>query len=64
MITEDECRRKKICIHIAMGKETINKRKFLLIRSFEKAFKKRIIKSLVWSVALYEAETWHFVKNR
>ena len=45
-----------------MTKEAFNKRKILLSRKINRNLKMRIIKSLVWSVALYESETWTLAK--
>jgi hypothetical protein len=36
-----------------MAKDAFNKRKDLLTKSMSKDIKKRIVKSLVWPVALY-----------
>ena len=46
-----------------MGKEAFNTRKCLLSRGMDRDLKKRMIKSLVWSVALYGAETWTLGKE-
>ena len=49
---------KEIDKRIAMGKESFNKRKILLIKNFNRELKKRIVKTTVWSVTLYACETW------
>ena len=48
---------------IGMAKETFNNRKVLLTKSLNKELKKQVVKSLVWSVALYGAETWMLMKE-
>src|SRR6218665_3551079 len=48
------------------GKEAFTKRKELLkggSKSFNRDIKKRMVKSLVWSVTLYGAETWTMRKE-
>ncbi|PGH37326.1 MAG: hypothetical protein CRN43_21840 [Candidatus Nephrothrix sp. EaCA] len=40
------------------GKEAFTKRKELLKGGFNRDIKKKMVKSLVWSVTLYGAETW------
>ena len=41
-----------------MAKEAFSKRRELLTKGLSLATKKKIIKTLIWSVALYGAETW------
>ena len=41
-----------------MARDKFDKRKELLARGFDRKIKKRIVKSLVWSVALYDVNTW------
>ena len=43
---------------IAVAKEAFSKRRELLTKGLSLATKKKIIKTLIWSVALYGAETW------
>src|SRR6218665_2059372 len=43
---------------IAMGKEAFLKRKELLRGGLKRSLKKRMIKTLIWSVTPYCAETW------
>ena len=62
-ITEDGRCQKEVRIRIATAKEAFNKRKCLLSRKMNRQLKKRIIKSLIWSVALYGAETWTLAKG-
>src|SRR6218665_3283300 len=46
-----------------MAENAFNQRKELLSKSVNKDIKKRIIKAIVWSVALYPAETWTYRKE-
>jgi len=46
-----------------MGKDTFYKRKELLRGKLNKNLKKRIIKSMIWSVVLYGLETWTMRKE-
>ena len=48
----------EIRTRIAMAKAAFTKRKELLTKGLDKRIKKRIIKTCVWSVALYGCETW------
>ena len=41
-----------------LAKEAFSNRKKLLTKKFQCGIKKRIVKTLVWSVALHAAETW------
>jgi len=43
---------------IAIGKEAFSKRRKLLRRKMKLELKKRIVKTLIWSMVLYAAETW------
>ena len=43
---------------IGMAKNAFNNRKELLCRRMSKELKKKIVKTLVWPVALYGCETW------
>ena len=52
LIAADGRYEREIRASIGMTKDTFGKRKELLTR------KKKIIKAIVWSVALYGAETW------
>jgi len=42
----------------AMARDTFSKRKELLTQKMSRSVKKKIVKTVVWSVALYGAETW------
>ena len=57
-ITEDGRCELEVKTRIALAKEAFAKRRELLTRGLRKETKKRIIKALVWSVALYGCETW------
>src|SRR5258708_24765701 len=46
-----------------MAKDAFNKRRELLRRNMSLGTKKRIIKAVVWSVALYGCETWTMKKD-
>jgi len=45
-----------------MAKTAFNKRKTLLGGKIHLTLKKRLIKVLIWSIALYNAETWSLKK--
>ena len=46
-----------------MGKDAFYKRGELLRGSLNKKLKKRMVKTLVWSVVLYGSETWTMRKD-
>lgn len=48
---------------IGMAKEAFNKRKELMTKRMSKDVKKRMVKTLVWPVALYGCETWTMRKE-
>ena len=48
---------------IAMAKAAFNRRKQLLTGKLELGLKNKLVKSFVWSVALYGAETWTLRKK-
>ena len=58
LISDDGSCLAKIKSRIAMAKDAFNNRRELLTKRMNKELKKRIIKTVVWSVALYGAETW------
>ena len=62
-ITDDGRSELEVKTRIAMAKEAFNKRKELLSRKMSKTVKKKIIKTVVWSVALYASETWTLRKE-
>ena len=43
---------------IGMAKTAFNNRRELFIKKFDKDLKKKMVKCLVWPVALYGCETW------
>jgi hypothetical protein len=63
MITEDGRSETEVKVRIAMAKNTFSKRKELLIRKMSRKVKKKIVKTIVWSVALYGCETWTLRKE-
>ena len=48
----------EIKMRIGMVKDVFGKRRELLTRKMNREVKKKIIKTIVWNVALYGAETW------
>ena len=58
MITSDAKCHVEIRRRIAMAKDAFYKRKELLKGKLNNNLKKRIIKSMIWSVMLYGSETW------
>ena len=46
-----------------MAKDAFNKRRELLTQRMDRKLKKKIIKAVVWSVALNGSETWTMRKN-
>src|ERR1700733_10155316 len=63
LISSDAKCHKEIRRSIAMGKEAITKRKELLKGGLNRNLKKRMVKTLIWSVMLYGAETWTMRKE-
>lgn len=62
-ITEDGRCNEEIKCRIAQAKEAFTKRRELLTKGMKRETKKRIIKVMVWTVALYGAETWTIRKS-
>ena len=58
MISDDARCLGEIKRRIAMGKEALYRRKELLRGGWKRCLKKRMVKTLIWSVMLYCAETW------
>lgn len=58
LITEEGTCEAEIKSRIAMAKDAFNKRRELLTNRLSKELKKKIVKTLVWSVALYGSEAW------
>ena len=46
-----------------MAKDAFSKRKELLTGGMSKRVKKNIVQTVIWSVALYSAETWSLRKE-
>jgi hypothetical protein len=63
LITEDGKCESEVKARIGMAKDAFNKRRELLVKSMSCTVKKKIIKSVIWSVALYGCETWSLRKN-
>ena len=63
MITTDAKCHVEIKRRIAMGKDAFYKRKELMRGKLNKNLKKRIIRSMIWSVVLYGSETWTLRKE-
>src|SRR5678816_2627402 len=63
MITTDARCQNEVKRRIALGKDAFMKRGELLRGGLNKSLKKRLVKTLVWSVALYGSETWTIRKE-
>ena len=63
MVTDDARCHEEIKRRIAMGKDAFYKRGELLRGSLNKKLKKRMVKTLVWSVVPYGSETWTMRKD-
>ena len=63
MITEDCKSHNEIRRRIALGKEAFSKRTELLRGKINLNLKKRLVKTLIWSVVLYGSETWTLRKK-
>ena len=53
----------EIKTRIGMAKDAFNKRRELLSQRMDRKLKKKIIKAVVWSGALYGSETWTMRKD-
>ena len=62
-ITEDARCHREIQRRIVIGKDAFEKRKELLRGKINKELKKRMVKTLIWSVMLYGSETWTMRKE-
>lgn len=58
VLTNDGKSLSAITERIGMAKTAFTKLKELLIKKFNKDLKKKLVKCLVWPVALYGCETW------
>jgi hypothetical protein len=63
MISEDGRCETEVKVRIGMAKDAFNKRRELLRRNMSLRVKKSIVKTVVWSVALYGCETWALKKD-
>ena len=45
-----------------MAKQAFNNRRELLTRKLKLSLKKKLVKTLIWTVLLYRAETWSLRK--
>src|ERR1043165_3392699 len=63
VITTDARCHKDIKRRIALGKEAFTNRGELMRGGLSKNLKKRLVKTLVWSVVLYGSETWTIRKE-
>ena len=62
-MSEDGTCVNEIRARIAMAKDAFTKRRELFVRKMSRGLKKRIIKTVVWSMLLYGAETWTLRKE-
>lgn len=63
LITADGKCEEEIKSRIGIAKDAFSKRKELLTQKMSRSVKKKIVKTIVWSVALYGAETWTLRKE-
>ena len=58
LISEDGTSEAEVRTRIAMAKDAFNKKRELLTKRMSTSLKTRVIKTVVWSTALYGSETW------
>src|SRR6476469_1253799 len=63
LISEDGRCLDDVKIRIGMAKDAFNKRKQLITRSIRVDLRKRLVKTLAWTVVLYGCETWTMRKE-
>ncbi len=63
MLTEDDRSEIDVKTRFEMAKDALNKRKELLRRNMSLMVKKKIVKTIVYSVALYGCETYTLKKD-
>jgi hypothetical protein len=63
ILSEDGRCLEDVKARFGMAKDAFNKRKELLTKRFSQSVKKRIVKTLIWSVAMYACETWTLRKE-
>ena len=61
-ITDDGRCKVKLKLKIAMAKQAFNNRRELLTRTLKLNLKRKLVKTLIWIVLLYGAETWSLRK--
>ena len=62
-VTDDGKSHSEVKRRILLGREAFNKSKELLRGKLELSLKKRLIKTIIWSVVLYGSETWTLQKE-
>jgi len=62
ILTENGSCESEIRVRIALAKDAFSKHQTLLTKNIRPALKKRLVKTLIWSVLLYGAETWTMKK--
>jgi hypothetical protein len=62
LLTEDGKSEKEVKTRIAMAKDAFNRHQKLLTSNINRNLKKRLIKTLIWSVLLYGSESWTLKK--
>jgi len=63
VFTEDGRSVSEVKIRIGIAKDAFRKRQELLRRGMSRTLKKKMVKSLIWPVALYASETWTLSKE-
>jgi Reverse transcriptase (RNA-dependent DNA polymerase) len=63
IMTENGTCIEEVKARIGMAKEAFSRTKELVTKGLKKELKKRLVKTLVWSVALYGCETWTMKKE-
>ena len=61
-ISENGSCEREIRTRIGVAKESFKKHKELLTKTFNKELKKKIVKTMIWTVALYGSECWTLKK--
>jgi len=63
IISQDGCCTEEIRSGFEIAKNVFMKKKKLFTGKMKQELRKRIMKCLVWSVALYAAETWTLIRT-
>ena len=58
VISEDGRSLAAVKERIVLAKDAFNKRRELLTKHMSKTLKKKLLKTLIWPIALYSCETW------